>query len=104
MQLTTEQERAVMRGAGRHDDRIRQAMNGARKAIFAACHGCWYNTSATGCRGRECPVCRMAAEINKCWRMLQHGKLTPNWYAESRAAAMLAEVPFNNEIESEVNA
>ena len=104
MQLTHEQERAVMRGADRHADRIRQAMNGARQAIFAACRGCWYNTAAKGCRGRECPVCRVAAELNKCTRMLQRGKLTPNWYIESRAAATLAEVPFNNEIESVVNA
>jgi hypothetical protein len=30
MQLTTEQERAVMRGADRHVDRIRRAMADAR--------------------------------------------------------------------------
>lgn len=102
MQLTHEQERAVMRGAERFDDRIRQAMQGARQAIFAVCDGCWYNTAAVGCRGRECPVCRVATEINKCGRMLQRGKLTPDWYIESKAAATLAEVPFNDEFESEV--
>jgi hypothetical protein len=94
MQLTTEQERAVMRGAERHQDNINQAMHHARRAIFSACSRCWYNRAAVGCRGRDCPVARIAAEINKCNRMLQRGKLTPNWYIESKHAATLAEVPF----------
>lgn len=94
MQLTTEQESAVMRGADRHADRIRRAMAGARRAIFGACSGCWYNTALVGCRGRDCPVARIAAEINKCGRMLDHGKLSPNWYAEAKEAPTLAGVPF----------
>lgn len=99
MQLTTEQERAVMRGADRHVDRIRRAMAGARKAIFGACSDCWYNMAAVGCRGRDCPVARIAAEINKCGRMMQRGKLMPSWYIEAKRAATPADVPFLNESE-----
>jgi hypothetical protein len=39
-------------------------------------------------------VARIAAEINKCGRMMQHGKLSPNWYTEAKEAATLAGVPF----------
>ena len=100
MQLTTEQERAVMRGASRHADMVRRAMAGARRAIFGACSACWYNGAR--CRGNDCPLARIAESIAKCGRMLDHGKLAPNWYIEAKNAATLAEVPFNNEIESEV--
>ena len=83
-----------MRGASRHADMVRRAMDAARRAVFAACRDCWYNTALVGCRGRDCPVARIAAEINKCGRMMQHGKLSPNWYIEAKNAATLAEVPF----------
>ena len=56
-----------------------------------------------------CPECvkkredkRIADEVAKCGRLMDHGRLTPNWYIEAKNAATLAEVPFNNEIESEV--
>lgn len=94
MQLTTEQERAVMSGHDRHVDAIRRAMDGAQRAIFGACRECWYNTAAKGCRGRDCPMVRIAREIEKCRRMMRHGKLMPSWYIEAKRAETMADVPF----------
>lgn len=94
MQLTNEQERAVMDGADRHADAIRAAISAARGALFGPCSSCWYNHSAAGCRGRACPVGRLIVELGRVSRLIQRGKLLPEWYKEARAASDLSGVPF----------
>lgn len=92
MQLTNEQQRAVMDGAERHDNAIRNAINGAQHAAGAACSECWYRASHK-CRMRKCPTYRVMQETEKCRRMMRKGRLMPNWYIEAKAAQTMAEVP-----------
>ncbi len=96
MQLTSEQQRAVMDGADRHDNAIRNAINGAQHSAGAACAGCWYRRAGK-CRDRECPAHRIMMEAEKCRRMMSKGRLMPNWYIEAKSAETLAEVPFIGE-------
>lgn len=93
MQLTNEQQRAIMDGSDRHAGAIRRAIDGARHAAIEACAVCWYR-KAQKCRGRECPAHRIMMEAEKCRRMMSKGRLMPNWYIEAKGAETLSEVPF----------
>lgn len=93
MQLTNEQQSAVMDGAFKHAGAISNALDGAQHAAGAACAECWYRRAGK-CRGKECPAHRIMQEIEKCRRMMGKGRLMPNWYTEAKAARTMADVPF----------